>query len=473
MDKNLTIHWFRQDLRIADNPSLYFAARQGSVITLYIVDKQQPAMGRASEVWLHYSLKKLNRALKHKLMVCQGEPLQILTDLIKQYPVTHIHWNRCYQPWQIKRDQKIKLQLAKQGVQVKSFNASLLWEPWGVLKKDQRPYRVFTAFYKHAFSKAEIPRKSLACPPDLENYQLPLTTKIDDLNLLPKSNWYRQLISHWQPGERAAQSLLDDFLNSKLYNYKTGRDFPAFDFVSRLSPYLHFGEISPHQIWWETTSLNSSDNSQHFLSELAWREFSYYLLYHYPDIINQNLQPKFDHFPWRQNRSQLLRWQQGQTGIPIIDAGMRELWQTGYMHNRVRMISASFLVKNLRIHWQQGAAWFWDCLFDADLANNTLSWQWVAGCGADAAPYFRIFNPVLQGQKFDPEGDYIYRYVGELSKLPVKYIFAPWEAPAEVLQNAGVVLGESYPKPMVDLKQSRQEALSAYKNLTFEEDKPQ
>lgn len=271
---------------------------------------------------------------------------------------------------------------------------------------------------------------------------------------------------NWTPGEQGAKQRLQAFLETGIRDYKTGRNRPDQEFVSRLSPHLHFGEISPHQVRHAVKSLddnpeNSADIS-HFLSELGWREFSYYLLYHWPKLPRENLQTTFDRFPWREDMESLTRWQRGQTGYPIVDAGMRELWRTGYIHNRVRMIVASFLVKNLLLHWHHGADWFWDTLVDADLANNSAGWQWVAGCGADAAPYFRIFNPVTQGQKFDPDGRYVRRYVPELDALPARFIHNPWDAPASLLKQAGITLGESYPYPTVDLKASRERALAAF-----------
>ena len=268
-----------------------------------------------------------------------------------------------------------------------------------------------------------------------------------------------------QVGEQGAHDRFQQFLDEGLSNYKKGRDEPALNCVSGMSPHLHFGEVSPNQLWYAVRSMGESVNIEHFCSELAWREFSYQLLYHNPNLPTENLQKKFDHFPWQQNAGHLAAWQRGQTGIPMVDAGMRELWQTGYMHNRVRMIVGSFLVKNLRLSWHEGERWFWDTLLDADLANNSASWQWIAGCGADAAPYFRVFNPVTQGEKFDAQGEYIRRFIPELSKLPNKYLFAPWQAPAEILKQAGVVLGETYPQPIVDLKLSREAALEAFSTL--------
>ena len=302
--------------------------------------------------------------------------------------------------------------------------------------------------------------KELNCIIDTAN-----KTTLKELQLLPQQDWGQQLAKHHVIGEQGAQQRLKQFIKSGLVQYKEGRNFPAKPYVSQLSPHLHFGEISPHQVWHAIKQQDANSNVDHFLSELGWREFSYSLLYHNPKLPVKNLQTKFDRFPWKKNKTHLSCWQQGRTGYPIIDAGMRELWQTGIMHNRVRMIVASFLVKNLLIHWHEGEAWFWNCLVDADLASNSASWQWVAGCGADAAPYFRIFNPITQGQKFDPHGEYTKHYVPELKSMPIKYLFNPWEASTETLAQAKVTLGTTYPKPIVDVKSSREYALAAFASL--------
>jgi deoxyribodipyrimidine photo-lyase len=468
MTDSLIIHWFRQDLRLADNPALFAAAEQGKVLPVYILDDKHAGkyrMGAASRCWLHHSLAVLNQALDHKLQIYNGHPETILLELVQQYHATAIHWNRCYEPWRVQRDSHIKQTFKHQGIKVQSFNGCLLWEPWQLLKKDNTAYQVFTPFYRNAQS-LQAPQVPLQKPDNLDLIALPEQSQsIESLNLLPKIPWDKSLMMHWNAGEIAAQQTLQSFLNSGIDHYKQGRDFPALAAVSRLSPYLHFGELSANQAWYAMQLRKSDDNTVHFRNELAWREFSYSQLYHHPELAEKNLQTKFDAFPWQENPEALSRWQKGQTGIPIVDAGMRELWQTGYMHNRVRMIVASFLVKNLLLPWQQGEQWFWDCLLDADMANNSASWQWVAGCGADAAPYFRIFNPVSQGQKFDTQGEYTRRYVPELNALPDKYLFNPWEAPINILQSAGIELGKSYPKPIVDLKLSRTRALEAFKSL--------
>ena len=466
------ICWFRSDLRLMDNPALFNAIKFGDILPVYIFDDVNSGeftMGAASRWWLHHSLCFLNKSLDGNLLVYKGDPIKILPEIIKKYSIDAVYWNRCYEPWQIKRDALIKQKLKELGLQVFSYNGSLLFEPWEVLKQDATPYKVFTYYYrKGCLKEAKEPRDPFSKPEKISFIEHKNSTDINDLQLLPKISWLAKLESYWQIGEKAAHTRLDSFLESGLDGYKDGRNFPAKKNVSRLSPYLHFGEISPHYIWYKahsTQSLNHNEDVDAFCSELGWREFSHYLLYHFPELPNKNWNSKFDAFPWREDLTLLKAWQTGQTGIPIIDAGMRELWQTGYMHNRVRMIVASFLVKNLLLDWRLGAQWFFDCLVDADLANNSASWQWVAGCGADASPYFRIFNPVTQGKRFDATGEYTKRFVPELKNMPDKYLFNPWEAPDAVLKQAGIVLGSDYPKPIVDLKISRQRALVAFANL--------
>lgn len=467
----LVIHWYRQDLRVSDNPALSEAAKHGTVIPIYILDDINSgnyAIGSAGRCWLHHSLVALNKQLNQRLMVFRGDAVDILRSLCTQHNVKAVFWNRCYEPWRIRRDKAIKKMLRAMNVQATSYNGSLLWEPLHNLKADGSPYKVFTTFYKKGCLSSTAPiRPPLPKPPSLKlaNESISEVT-IDDLQLLPHKNWHSKFQTHWSTGEAGAQQTLETFIAESINRYKDGRDFPSANAVSRLSPYLHWGEISPHQLWYRISLHTDNEHIEHVKRQLAWREFSYSLLFHFPTLVEKNLQTKFDAFPWQEHPQLLKRWQQGVTGYPIVDAGMRELWQTGYMHNRVRMIVGSFLVKNLLIHWRHGMQWFWDCLLDADLANNSVSWQWVAGCGCDAAPYFRIFNPVTQGEKFDPEGIYTRQYVPELSRLDNKYLFKPWSAPASVLARAGVRLGQDYPLPIVDLKTSRDHALSAFKSLS-------
>lgn len=469
MSKDIIIHWFRQDLRIQDNPALFEAARKGVVLPVYILDDHNTKdhrMGGASRWWLHYSLLALNKTLKGKLAVYSGDPKKILIDLVEEHNVKAVYWNRCYEPWRIKRDKSIKKSFEVHNIEVNSFNGSLLWEPWEVLKKDGTPYKVFTPYYRKGCLSAASPRLPLPKPAKVKWYEgIEDALPVDDLTLLPTIKWDKQLEPHWKIGEQAALKKLTVFSNKNLANYKQGRDFPALNTVSRLSPHLHFGEISPNQAWYAAKKNKDSDDLDHFLSEIGWREFSHSLLYHFPQLPKKSLQSKFDNFPWLKNKRHLRCWQKGETGHPLVDAGMRELWQTGYMHNRVRMVVGSFLVKNLLLHWHHGEQWFWDCLLDADLANNSAGWQWIAGCGADAAPYFRVFNPSTQGEKFDSDGEYTRHYIPELKKLPDKYLFKPWEAPEEILQAAGITLGKDYPEPIVDLKTSRVRALEAFKSL--------
>ena len=471
--KPLSIAWFRQDLRVTDNPALTAAAEAGTVLPIYIMDDVNAgnwAMGAASRAWLHHSLEALDRALDGKLVLFRGDAREIIDHLTGSLPVKSVFWNRCYEPWRIKRDAQIKTDLLDRGIDTRSFNASLLWEPWSVSKKDGTPYRVFTPFYQKGCLSLPTPRKPLAPPAQVDWHSAAIdnSLSVGDLELLPTASWHEPLCQYWQIGEAAAAQKLETFCDATLTDYKRGRDFPSLDATSRLSPHLRFGEISPHQLWHriDLAGLHDrGDGPAYFKREIAWREFSYHLLYHFPGLPEQNFNPRFDDFQWLDEPTGLQAWREGRTGIPIIDAGMRELWQTGYMHNRVRMIVASFLIKNMLVHWRTGEAWFWDCLVDADLANNAASWQWCAGTGADAAPYFRIFNPVLQSEKFDPEGQYLLRYCPELSGLPARYRHKPWEASEELLQAAGMKLGEDYPLPILDLKVTRERALERFKAL--------
>jgi deoxyribodipyrimidine photo-lyase len=470
---DVAIMWFRQDLRLEDNPALIAASQHKNVLPVYILDEENIPnfkMGQASRWWLHRSLENLGKKLGGSLSLYHGATEDILQAIAAKFSVTAIYWNRCYEPWRITRDTRLKKQLEKNDIQVKTFNGSLLWEPWDIVKADGTAYKVFTPFYRKGCLSAPQPRSLLPAPRKLELLgDLNGSQSLKSLKLLPKMFWYEAMDSLWTPGEDGANRALKIFLSAGLSGYKEGRNFPARSNVSRLSPHIHFGEVSPNQVWYQSleteSTLGSIKDLEHFHSELGWREFSYNLLFHFPDLVNTNFQTKFDDFPWKHDSDLLVRWQKGTTGYPIVDAGMRELWQTGYMHNRVRMVVGSFLVKNLLIDWREGERWFWDCLVDADLANNAASWQWVAGSGADAAPYFRIFNPVTQGMKFDKDGEYTRKFVPELEKLPNKFLFTPWEAPQNVLEEAGIQLGKDYPYPVIDLKQSRARALEAFASI--------
>ncbi|MDF7799004.1 deoxyribodipyrimidine photo-lyase [Pontiellaceae bacterium B1224] len=463
----ISIHWFRNDLRLTDNPALIQAAEAGIVLPVFIWDAECAAElgpGGASRWWLHHSLVQLNDSLGGALNIYCGNPQDVLATLAKEHAVDQVCWNHSYEPQSPQRDEAVAEEMRSSGRDVQTFNGSLLWDPEEVLKADGTPYKVFTPFYKRGCLNAMPPRKPQKA--QRVRYQKASDSlSVDDLGLLPKIAWDAEFSNHWKPGEAGALQALRHFLAEGIGDYKDGRNFPAKKKTSRLSPHLHWGEISVNQVWYAAREFLPSEQVDVFCSELGWREFSACLLFHFPNLPSENLNRQFDAFPWEHNEAWLLAWQKGQTGIPLVDAGMRELWRTGFMHNRVRMVAASFLVKNLLIHWHHGADWFRDTLVDADLANNSASWQWVAGCGADAAPYFRIFNPVTQGKKFDPAGEYIRTNVPELGNLPNKYLFSPWEAPEAVLGEAGVELGKTYPKPIVDLKESRQHALAAYAML--------
>jgi len=467
------ILWFRRDLRLADNPALLSALEESeTVIPVYIhpQSSRQPwAIGSASRWWLHHSLKSLDdslRSLGSKLLIHSGDPLLVLRALIAQTGADRVYWNRLYDPADIDRDTWVKKSLREDGLTVETYNSNLLYEPWEIRRPKGEPYKVFTPFWKAMLAAglripAEPPPTRMpALPQDLQGESL------DSLGLLPAIPWDHGFYDAWSVGEAAALTQLDEFSSSGVFAYKTQRDLPGQAGTSRMSPHLHFGEISPRQIvvhLMEHQEPGLSAGSESYVREIGWREFATHLLFHFPHTCDHPLDDRFLRIPWRDTYANDLRqWQKGQTGFPIIDAGMRELWHTGWMHNRVRMIVASLLTKNLLIPWQEGARWFWDTLVDADLGCNSMGWQWTAGCGADAAPYFRIFNPVLQGERFDPEGDYVRRWVPELAKLPARVIHKPWEARASELSACGVNLGQSYPLPIVDLKASRERALRAF-----------
>ena len=468
MDSPLSICWFRQDLRLADNSALVAAAARGQVLPVYILDDENAGsdrMGAASRWWLHHALGALDQSLDGKLYMVRGDAKDILPALAARVGATAVFWNRAYEPWRIARDTALKSSLEELGIEAVSSNGALLWEPWEVLKGDGTPYKVFTPFFRRGCLAAPPPRTPLPKP----QLQLadPPPSRRDDLQLLSDEGWGDMLAPHWKIGEAGAMARLQDFIAKGLAGYKDGRNLPAKPHVSRLSPHFHWGEISANQAWYAARGASDvpADDIDNFCAELGWREFSNSLLYFNPELRRRNLHDKFDRFDWNIDEKLLKAWQRGMTGIPFVDAAMRELWQTGYMHNRMRMVTGSFLVKNLRLHWHHGEAWFWDCLVDADHASNSASWQWIAGCGADAAPYFRVFNPVTQGEKFDKDGSYTRRFVPELAGLPDKYLFAPWTSPQAVLDGAGVCLGETYPRPVVDLKQSREAALAAFARL--------
>jgi len=436
-----TLLWLRQDLRLADQPALQAAIeRGGSIIPVFIWSPEEEGEwqhGAASRWWLHQSLGKLSAAIEKrgsKLILRRAtDSLACLRELLAETGATAVYWGRRYEPLIIARDARIKNELRESGIEARSFNTALLIEPWDVQNLSGKPFQVFTPFWRKACTAIDPPKPAAAPTRIAAPATWPRTATIEDLGLMPRISWYHGMAEAWRPGEVGAQALLEQFLEGPVKNYAETRNLPAVAGTSRLSPHLHFGEISPRQIWHAAPEWRSTQ----FVTEIGWREFAHHLLYHFPRTTNEPLRADFARFPWRENADDLLAWQQGRTGIPLVDAGMRELWATGWMHNRVRMVVASFLVKNLRMHWLHGARWFWDTLVDADLASNTLGWQWAAGCGADAAPYFRVFNPESQAEKFDPQGEYQRRWLGS----------GPRSA------------------PIVDLKASRLEALAAFQTL--------
>ncbi len=475
-DPNRTIVWFRQDLRVQDNPALQAAADRGNaVIPVYIHAPHAEGdwmPGAASRLWLRQSLESLGKDLRQlgsRLIIRRGESLKELRYLIREMQANTVYWNRRYEPAIVERDKVVKSGLASDDIEVASFNGALLYEPWEIETKDGSPYRVFTAFWKACLGSGD-PAEPLPAPERLARpRQWPEGVELSDLALEPKVNWDADIRNAWTPGSEGAETRLQEFLDEALRQYSEGRNRPDMDGSSRLSPHLHYGEISPRQVWGAVkgraalySSKSSKESARVFLAELGWREFAHHLLYHFPYTTEEPLRDEFARFPWMSDKKGLRAWQRGETGYPIVDAGMRQLWAIGWMHNRVRMIVASFLVKHLLIPWQHGAEWFWDTLVDADLANNTLGWQWTAGCGADAAPYFRIFNPILQGKKYDPNGEYVRQWVPELAPLPTQYIHCPWEAPEGTLADAGIKLGRDYPKPIVDHGEARERALAAF-----------
>lgn len=394
----------------------------------------------------------------------RGPSAEVLRDLIRETVAEAVFWNRRYESAVIERDQVIKSALKAKAIDAQSFNSGLLFEPWSIETKSGTPYQVFTPFWNACLASTP-PARPLPSPKEIPAPAAwPESLSLADLELEPTIDWADGIRKAWTPGTSGARQGLQRFLKTSASGYNETRDLPATTGTSRLSPHLRFGEISPRRIWHELTEwgADASRDPQPYLRQLAWREFAHHLLYHFPHTADRPLRLNFENFPWATNARNFGAWQQGRTGYPLVDAGMRELWTTGWMHNRVRMVVASFLVKDLLISWTEGARWFWDTLVDAELANNTFGWQWTAGCGADATPFFRIFNPVLQGKKFDPNGDYVRRWVPEIGLLPNRWIHSPWDAPADVLETAGVDLGKNYPHPIVDHAASRKLALDAY-----------
>ncbi len=465
---NPTIVWFRQDLRIADQPALAAAAeRGGPVIPVYLYAPEEEGdwpPGGASRWWLHHSLvclkQSLDQQLGLKLIVRRTQDsLRSLRQLCEETQAEAVFWNRRYEPAIIERDRQVKEDLRDEGIVAESFNGSLLFEPWELATQQDRPYRVYTPFSRACLAKDKELDPLPAPRTNIPRANQVKSLGIDQLELLPKIDWAGGMRETWAPGEAAAQRRLLEFIDQRLASYEEERNRPDRPGSSRLSPHLHFGELSPRHLWQTVLAVRQKMRGSNrasadvFLREILWREFAYHLMYHFPESVNRPLQPRFHSFPWLPSRKNLRIWQRGRTGYPLVDAGMRELWHTGWMHNRVRMLVASFLTKHLLIPWQQGAKWFWDALVDADLANNSLGWQWTAGCGADAAPFVRIFNPTSQAERFDPQGDYIRRWIPELRSLSPPELFVPWKqsrCPPE------------YPLPMIDHAEARQRALDAF-----------
>ena len=474
MSDPVQIIWFRQDLRLTDHRALRAAIATGApVLPVYILDDETPgpwAIASASRWWLHYSLTELTNALGGigtPLILRRGTFPTELVKLVKETDATAVFCSRSYEPWAAALEKDLKAKLEKAGAELKRYPGTLLREPEDLRTKTGGPFKVYTPFWNALSGGADPARPQPAPTKITPPSKLPNSETLASWKLLPtKPDWARGLRENWQPGETGAELRLEAFLNETVSRYADSRNRPDKIGTSRLSPHLHFGEISPCRVWHAVMHHTRGDSlekgAQTYLKEIVWREFSYHLLFHFPELPDKPFRPEFAAYPWKYQKAKLAAWQRGQTGFPIVDAGMRELWHTGWMHNRVRMIVASFLIKHLLISWQQGEEWFWDTLVDADLASNAASWQWVAGSGADAAPYFRIFNPMKQGTTFDPKGDYVRRWVPELVDLPDDDLHAPWEATAATLAKAGVVLGKTYPHPMVDHADARKAALAGY-----------
>jgi len=494
MSDRVSLVWFRFDLRLSDQPALLAAAKAGTVVPVYIWSPDEEGnwpLGGATRWWLHHALARLDESLRElgsRLIVRRGPTLATLLDLSRETGASAVYWNRRHEPAATARDAGIKSALRAAGLRVESFNGSLLKEPWELATQSGQPFQVFTPFWRRGCESAgrdigdgselagsrELAEPARHPAPAPEVLAAPLrwpeSLPLAALRLLPRLPWDRGFYDRWSPGERGAQAQLARFVAESARSYAAERDRPDRAGTSSLSPHLRFGELSPRQVWEAVAAAHAGaqparrgtkSGPETFLTEIGWREFAYHILHHFPQTPEAPLRESFGRFPWLDDSRGLAAWQRGETGYPIVDAGMRELWATGWMHNRVRMIVGSFLTKDLLISWRSGAAWFWDTLVDADLASNTLGWQWVSGCGADAAPYFRIFNPVLQGEKFDPAGEYVRSWVPELARLPRDVIHRPWTASAAVLTAAGVRLGATYPTPIVDHSAARQRALQA------------
>jgi len=466
--RDVALLWFRQDLRLADNPALSAIAGR-PVLPVYVLEDGPRAPGGAARWWLHHSLVALSADLAARgapLLILRGDPRRLIPDLAARIGAGEVHAGRQTEPQARQRDAATHAALQQAGARLVLHRSTLLHEPQLVRTGTGKPYSVFAPFARALFAALDGLPPILPAPERLTVAPgAPAGLEVTALGLLPRPpepDWAAKFPAHWTPGEAGAATRLSDFLAEGLDRYADRRDQPATPWgTSGLSPHLHLGEISPRQVW-HAARAQGGRGLEVFLKEVLWREFSHHLLWHHPTLPEQPLRPEFNAFPWTPDAAMLRAWQRGRTGYPIVDAGMRQLWRSGWMHNRVRMIVASFLVKHLLQPWQSGEAWFWNTLVDADLANNAASWQWVAGCGADAAPFFRVFNPILQGEKFDPDGAYVRHWCPELARLPDRFVHRPYEAPAAVLGSAGVTLGQDYPAPIIDLAAGRARALAAF-----------
>ena len=470
-----TVVWFRNSLRLADHAPLVHAAERGAVVPVFVWapdEEGEWAPGGAHRWWLHHSLQALDAALQDKgsrLILREGDALDELTAVCHAAGADRVVWQTRYTPALRRRDETVRDGLEDAGIGVRQFAGRLLHDPEAIETGSGTPYKVFGPFWRKVLAETDVPdpldvprmgatKAPDAWPDSVDVGRLGLTAEAQD-----GVDWSGGMAGAWSPGEAGALDRLGTFLDTSLLDYPEGRDVPAAHDTSMLSPHLHWGEVSPRTVWHRTQARVSNgptrEAADKFLSEVGWREFSYHVLHHFPDTPTEPLKDKYRTMEWRSTPSYLDAWERGRTGYPFVDAGMRQLWHIGWMHNRLRMVTASFLTKDLLVPWQDGARWFWDTLVGGDLANNTMGWQWAAGCGADAQPFFRIFNPVSQSRTHDPDGAYIRRWVPELADLPTKHLHAPWEAPDEVLEEAGVVLGETYPRPIVDHAERREIAL--------------
>ena len=466
-----TLVWFRDDLRLADNPALAAACRRGApVVLLYVHDEKSPEvrpLGGAARWWLHESLNHLGKRLGEAgqtLILRRGRADKVVPEVAAASGAAAVYWNRRYGAAGA-LDDRVATSMPGTGIVTGAFDANLLFSPKAVRTASGGTFQVFTAF-RRALRELGDPPLPVPRPTTIPAGVPVRSDSLASLDLISAGHdWTASIRDAWQPGEAAATAALAGFVDH-VGRYAAERDYPAADATSRLSPYLRFGELSPRQVWHAIAAPPGEAAADKYLSELCWREFAWHLLEDRPDLAEANLKPAFDDFPWAETYADdIWAWRRGRTGYPIVDAGMRQLWTTGWMHNRARMVAASFLVKHLLADWRIGEEWFWDTLVDADPASNPMNWQWVAGSGPDAQPFFRIFNPVLQGAKFDPDGAYVRRWVPELAGLPDAFIHKPWTAPEDVLAAAGVRLGATYPRPMIDHSEARRRALDAFATL--------